>query len=169
MLFQTLLNSANKSIYITTPYFLPDSSARNELVRAVKERHLDVRIVVPGHHNDHVMTRSSSRRLYGDVLQAGGKIYEYEPSMIHAKILVIDGLWSVVGSTNFDSRSFGINDEVNMAVLDPQSCGASYPGFLERRAAEQGDFTTGTWQHRPHIERAHGCARRVVRTSAIGN
>ena len=61
MLFQTLLNSANKSIYITTPYFLPDSSARNELVRAVKERHLDVRIVVPGHQNDHAMTRSSSR------------------------------------------------------------------------------------------------------------
>jgi cardiolipin synthase len=76
VLFQTLLNSANKSIYITTPYFLPDASARSELVRAVKERHLDVRIVVPGYHNDHMMTRSSSRRLYGDVLEAGGKIYE---------------------------------------------------------------------------------------------
>ncbi len=65
------------------------------------------------------MTRSSSRRLYGDVLEAGAKIYEYQPSMIHAKILIIDGVWSVVGSTNFDSRSFAINDEVNLAVLDP--------------------------------------------------
>ena len=67
------LTPANKSIYITTPYFLPDSSARNELVRAVKGTQLDIKIVVPGHQNDHAMTRSSSRRLYGDVLEAGAK------------------------------------------------------------------------------------------------
>ena len=153
VLFQTLLNSANKSIYITTPYFLPDSSARNELVRAVKERHLDVRIVVPGHHNDHMMTRSSSRRLYGDVLEAGGKIYEYEPSMIHAKILIIDGIWSVVGSTNFDSRSFGINDEVNMAVLDPQLAARLAQDFW-KDVGQSREITFQQWQHRPHIERA---------------
>lgn len=154
VLFQTLLNSANKSIYITTPYFLPDSSARNELVRAVKERHLDVRIVVPGRHNDHMMTRSSSRRLYGDVLQAGAKIYEYEPSMIHAKILIIDGMWSVVGSTNFDSRSFGINDEVNMAVLDPQLAARLTQDFW-KDVQQSREITYSQWQHRPHIERAN--------------
>jgi cardiolipin synthase len=152
VLFQTLLAAASKSIYITTPYFLPDTSARNELVRAVK-RGVDVRIVVPGHKTDHAMTRSSSRRLYGDVLEAGAKIYEYEPSMIHAKILIIDGLWSVVGSTNFDSRSFGINDEVNIAVLDT--------GLSERLAKDfwndvgrSKQITFEQWKKRPHIERA---------------
>ena len=154
VLFQTLLNSANKSIYITTPYFLPDASARNELVRAVKERHLDVRIVVPGYHNDHMMTRSSSRRLYGDVLEAGGKIYEYEPSMIHAKILIIDGIWSVVGSTNFDSRSFGINDEVNMAVLDPQLAARLTQDFW-KDVQQSREISYWQWKHRPHIERAN--------------
>ena len=152
VLFQTLLASANKSIYITTPYFLPDSSARSELVRAVK-RGVDVRIVVPGHKTDHAMTRSSSRRLYGDVLEAGAKIYEYEPSMIHAKILIIDGIWSVIGSTNFDSRSFGINDEVNIAVEDA--------GLAERLAKDfwndvrqSKEITFEMWKKRPHFERA---------------
>jgi cardiolipin synthase A/B len=154
VLFQTLLASANKSIYITTPYFLPDASVRNELIRAVKERHLDVRIIVPGHKIDHAMTRSSSRRLYGDVLQAGGKIFEYEPSMIHAKILIIDGLWSVVGSTNMDSRSFAINDEVNIAVLEPalaQRLTADFTNDL----SQSKEITYEQWKRRPHFERAN--------------
>lgn len=154
VLFQTLLASANKSIYITTPYFLPDASVRNELVRAVEERRVDVRILVPGRHADHAMTRSSSRRLYGDVLKAGAKIYEYAPSMIHAKILVIDGIWSVVGSTNFDSRSFGINDEVNMAVLDPSLAKRLSQDFWND-VEKSKEVTLEAWEHRPHIERAH--------------
>jgi cardiolipin synthase len=153
VLFQTLLTSANKSIYITTPYFLPDASARNELTRAVKERSVDVRIVVPGHRSDHAMTRSSSRRLYGDVLEAGAKIYEYEPSMIHAKVLIIDGIWSIVGSTNFDSRSFGINDEVNLAVLDPALAERLSRDFWND-VKQSKEITFEKWKHRPHIERA---------------
>jgi cardiolipin synthase len=154
VLFQTLLSSANKSIYITTPYFLPDRSATAELVRAVRERKLDVRIVVPGHHNDHLMTRRSSRRLYGPILEAGAKIYEYQPAMNHTKSLVIDGMWGIVGSTNFDSRSFGINDEVNLAVLDK--------GFAKRLeddfwkdVSQSREITYEQWRRRPHIERAH--------------
>lgn len=116
ILVQTLLAAATKSILITTPYFLPDRSLRNELVRAIKERGVQVSILVPGTHSDHALTRSSSRRLFGDLLQAGASIYEYNPTMIHAKVLVVDGIWSVFGSTNFDSRSFGLNDEVNVAV-----------------------------------------------------
>lgn len=77
-------------------------------------------IVVPGKHSDHALTRSSGRGAYGDLLKAGAEIYEYEISMIHAKTMVIDEVWSVVGSANLDNRSFGINDEVNLAILDPQ-------------------------------------------------
>ena len=99
ILFQTLLASAHKSIRITTPYFLPDDSMRDELTRAIK-RGASVTILVPGQGSDHLLTRTSSRRLYGDLLRAGAKIYEYGPTMIHAKVLVLDSLWSVVGSTN---------------------------------------------------------------------
>jgi cardiolipin synthase A/B len=117
VVFQTLLASACRTIHITTPYFLPDRSARRELVRALK-RGVEVKILVPGVHSDHLLTRGSSRRLYGELLKHGAEIYEYEPSMIHVKSLVVDRVWSVIGSTNFDSRSFGINDEVNLAALD---------------------------------------------------
>ena len=118
ILFQTLLASAKKSIYITTPYFLPDRSAMGEMLRAMKERNVEIRIITPGRRSDHGMTRSSSRGLYGELLKAGAKIAEYQPAMIHQKMLVIDGVWSVVGSTNFDNRSFGLNDEVNVAARD---------------------------------------------------
>jgi cardiolipin synthase A/B len=117
VLFQTLVASAHKSIQITTPYFLPDPSLREELVHA-RERGVEVRILLPGGKSDHLMTRASSRRVYGPLLLAGTEIFEYQPSMVHAKIMVVDGMWSVVGSTNWDNRSFGLNDEVNLVTLD---------------------------------------------------
>jgi cardiolipin synthase A/B len=119
ILFQMLIASARKSIDITTPYFVPDSSMRQEMVRAL-HRGVQVRIIVPGKHADHYLTRSTGRQLFGELLKAGAKIYEYQPSMIHAKIMITDGAWVVFGSTNLDNRSFGINDEVNVAALDSQ-------------------------------------------------
>ncbi|HSV14405.1 MAG TPA: phospholipase D-like domain-containing protein, partial [Tepidisphaeraceae bacterium] len=115
VLFQTLLASAKQSIHINSPYFLPDRSVRRELIDAVK-RGVKVSVITPGKHSDHMMTRSASRRRYGELLAGGVTIHEYSPAMIHVKALVIDEIWSVVGSTNFDNRSFGLNDEVNLAV-----------------------------------------------------
>ena len=106
------------SIHITTPYFLPDRSTLAEIVKAVHERGVKVIVLTPGKHADHLFTRASSRRRYGELLKAGAEIYEYQPSMIHVKTMVVDGIWSVVGSTNFDNRSFGLNDEVNLAIRD---------------------------------------------------
>jgi cardiolipin synthase len=74
--------------------------------------------------------------------------------MIHAKILIIDGIWSVDGSTNFDSRSFGINDEVNMAVLDPQLAARLTQDFW-KDVQQSREITYWQWKHRPHIERAN--------------
>jgi cardiolipin synthase len=154
MLFQTLLASANKSIYITTPYFLPDKSAREEMIRVMKERGVEVRIVTPGKHSDHLLTRTSSRRLYGDLLKAGAQIYEYKPAMIHAKVMIIDGLWSVVGSTNFDNRSFGLNDEVNLAGFDARLAKRLQEDFA-RDMAESHAVTYEEWRRRSIFERAH--------------
>ncbi len=151
VLFQTLIAAARKSIYITTPYFLPDRSMREELVRA-KKRGVTVKIIVPGKHSDHVLTRSSGRSAYGDLLKAGAEIYEYESSMIHAKITIIDGLWSVVGSTNLDNRSFGINDEINLAVLDSQVATRLTQDFADD-ASHSRRVILAEWEKRSAFER----------------
>ena len=151
VLFQTLIAGARKSIYITTPYFLPDRSMTDELVHAV-ERGVRVNVIVPGKHDDHALTRSSGRSAYGRLLKAGATVYEYEPSMIHAKIAVFDGAWSVVGSTNLDNRSFGINDEVNVAVLNPEIASRLTRDF-EQDAAESRKVTLEEWKGRPLSER----------------
>jgi cardiolipin synthase len=154
MIFQTLLAAAQKSIHITTPYFLPDRYARAELVRAVEERGVEVKVVVPGSHADHLLTRRSSRRLFGKLLRAGAKIYEYQPAMIHTKVLLVDGQWSVVGSTNFDHRSFGINDEVNLIVSDPEIAARLERDFAEDLAHSKA-VSYRDWSRRSLIERGH--------------
>jgi cardiolipin synthase len=152
MLFQMLMASACRSIDITTPYFLPDEGVRRELIHAMRERGVEVRIIVPGRHSDHLLTRRSSRRLYGDLLRNGAKIFEYRPSMIHAKILVVDGMWSVVGSTNFDHRSFGINDEVNLAALD-ETLAARIGEDFQRDLTASHRVTLDEWNRRSPVER----------------
>jgi cardiolipin synthase len=117
MLMQLLVASAQKTIYVSTPYFLPDVDLRRELKEA-RQRGVDIKVITPGRHNDHLLTRSSSRRLYGELIQQGVEIYEYEPGMIHQKLMLVDGVWSVLGSTNMDNRSFHLNDEVNIAAFD---------------------------------------------------
>jgi len=117
MLFQFLIASAHECIEICSPYFLSDFSMRQELVRAAC-RGVIVRVIVPGRYNDHPAVRWASRRLYGELLRNGVEIHEYRPAMTHAKICVVDGVWSIVGSTNFDNRSFGLNDEINVAIMD---------------------------------------------------
>jgi cardiolipin synthase len=117
ILFQALMQSARETIRITTPYFLPDRSARRALVAAVR-RGVTVQILTAGPHIDHPLVRRMSHHSVRHVIEGGAEIFEYQPSMIHAKLMTIDGQWNVVGSTNFDHRSFALNDEVNLAVLD---------------------------------------------------
>jgi cardiolipin synthase len=144
--------SAQKSILITTPYFLPDKSMSNELLRAHR-RGVDIKIVVPGRQADHLLTRSASRLAYGQLLKEGVHIYEYQPAMIHAKILIIDSLWAVVGSTNMDHRSFGLNDEVNLAARD-RGFTARLERDFARDMAESRAISYEQWKHRPLLERA---------------
>jgi len=130
ILFQALIKSARGSIRITTPYFLPDRSARRALVEAV-QRGVQVQILTAGPHIDHPYIRTLSRHSSRHLLRGGAAIYEYLPAMIHAKLMTVDGQWNVVGSTNFDHRSFALNDEVNMAVLDRELAGVIEGDFLE--------------------------------------
>ncbi len=118
MLYQVLMDSARESIDITNPYFLPDYSARHALLRAMRQRRVRVRILTNGDKSDERFVTKLGRSLEVDLVRAGAEIYEYQPGMIHAKLMVIDGQWCVLGSANFDHRSFALNDEVNLAVLD---------------------------------------------------
>ena len=151
LVFQVLLASARQSILINSPYFLPDRSARRELVTAVK-RGVKVSVITPGPANNHPLTRLTSRRLYGQLLKGGVEIYEYQPGMIHKKALVIDSVWSVVGSTNFDTRSFGLNDEVNLAALDAELAGR-LAGDFESEKRQSRQITYEDWRRRPVPEK----------------
>lgn len=160
MLFQTLVASAHKSIQITTPYFLPDKSLREELVKA-RQRGVEVRVLLPGGKSDHLMTRASSRRVYGPLLLSGAEIYEYQPSMVHAKIMVIDDMWSVVGSTNFDNRSFGLNDEVNLVALDT-GLAAQLRSQFDGDIGKAERVTYDNWKNRSLWERAVEMAGYII-------
>ncbi len=117
ILFQALIKSAKETIRITTPYFLPDRSARRALVEAV-QRGVKMQVLTAGPKIDHPFVLKLSRHSSRHLLRGGAQIFEYQPSMIHAKLMTVDHQWCVVGSTNFDHRSFALNDEVNLAVLD---------------------------------------------------
>jgi len=109
--------AARRKIYIANPYFIPDQGAIDLLV-AAKGRGVDVRIMVAGIFNDNWMARQNSVRLYGPLLKAGIEIFEYNHTMLHQKTMVVDGVWSTVGTTNFDSRSFAHNEENNVCFCD---------------------------------------------------
>ena len=130
ILFQALINSARKTIRITTPYFIPDRSARQALIEAI-ERGVAVQILTAGPRIDHPIIRRLSHRSIRHLLEAEAEIFEYLPAMIHAKLMTVDGLWNVVGSTNFDHRSFALNDEVNLAVLDEQLAATIEQDFFD--------------------------------------
>jgi cardiolipin synthase len=111
----------------------------------VRDRGVEVKILTPGIHSDHAFTRNSSRTLYGPLLKRGVQIFEYQAAMIHVKALMIDDSWSVVGSTNFDHRSFELNDEVNLAVFDPLIARRLTADF-ERDLAQSRQITYEEWR-----------------------
>jgi cardiolipin synthase len=118
-LFTTCILSAQKRIWISSPYFLPNHDSRQALVRA-KKNGADVRILTTSSRSDKKFVYYASAELYREMLSGGVKIHEYQPSMLHAKSILIDDRWVSTGSANFDPRSFYHNDELNITTTDPQ-------------------------------------------------
>lgn len=116
MLFLLSISSAKKSILITNSYFIPDDSMIEALLKAAA-RGVHVVVLVPG-KIDHEITYRASRSEYGRMLLGGIQIFEYMAALMHAKTMVVDGVWASVGSTNFDNRSFALNEELNLTVYD---------------------------------------------------
>jgi cardiolipin synthase len=115
-MFLLAIASARRSIHITNPYFVPDEKLMSTLIEATK-RGVQIVLVVPG-AIDHNLVRGASRSEFGRLLKNGVQIYQYRPALLHAKTMVVDGIWATVGSTNLDHRSFALNDEVNVAIYD---------------------------------------------------
>jgi cardiolipin synthase len=116
MLFLLSISSAQKTIAITNPYFIPDKVMTEALVKAAA-RGVRVTVLTPGKIDSHI-TYTVSRSHYGPLLLGGVRIFEYQASLLHAKTMVVDGIWATIGSTNFDNRSFALNQELNLTVYD---------------------------------------------------
>ena len=114
--FLLAMAAAKHSIYITNPYFVPEDKMIQTLIAAAR-RNVRVVLLIPG-AIDHNIVRQASRSELGGLLQAGVRVYEYQPALLHSKTIVIDGIWATVGSTNLDSRSFALNDELNVIVYN---------------------------------------------------
>lgn len=142
---------ASKTLYITNSYFVPDEEFREMLLQAVK-RGVDVRVLTAGNNADVKTTLYAGRSYYDQLLRGGVRIYEYQPTMLHSKTIVADGLWSSVGSMNFDNRSMAFNDEANLDVLD-SNFGATMDSvfFDDLRYSKQ--ITLPAWDQRSAYEK----------------
>ncbi len=146
MLYFMAIQSARTSIHIQNAYFLPDDLIRTALIAAVG-RGVDVKVMVPGKNIDIPMVRLASRRHYGPMLEAGVKIYEYQPTMIHSKTAVVDGLFATIGSINFDSRSKSKNAEESLSFYD-RSFAALIEAMFQRDLERCKQVTYEAWRHR---------------------
>ena len=152
--FQLLMEGADHHIRINTPYFLPDRSLRRALT-SIARRGVVVTIIVPGPDTDQRWVRLASRRMWGPLLAAGVRIFEYRPSMMHAKVIIIDGEWALLGTTNMDNRSFEHNDEINVAMRDRAVAGRLLADY-ERDLIDSTEMTLERWQRRPLWEKIVG-------------
>ena len=152
--FQLLMEGADHHVRISTPYFLPDRALRRALVH-LAERGVAVDVIVPGRHTDQRWVRLASRRMWGQLLAAGVRIHEYRATMTHHKVLIVDELWAVLGTTNIDNRSFEHNDEINVALRDPEVASRLLVDYRRDLAASE-EVTFETWRRRPVWEKVVG-------------
>jgi cardiolipin synthase len=151
LMFQMAIASARKSIYLSTAYFLPNEKYRAELIKA-RERGVQIYIIVPGPNIDTKIVQHASRKEWGELLKAGIEIYEFQPARYHNKALIIDETFVSVGSTNFDNRSFSLNDEANLNIWDSEFAKTLIQAF-ERDRAKSRQVTLEEWNNRPQSEK----------------
>jgi cardiolipin synthase len=145
------ITGARKSLYISNSYFVPDDDFRELLVRAAK-RGVDVRVLTAGDRSDVKTTLYAGRARYPELLAGGVRVYEYEPTMMHAKTLVVDGVWASVGSLNFDNRSLVFNNESNIVALDEQ-VGASLDSMFMNDLRYAKEITLAQFNKRSIMEK----------------
>ncbi|MDB5873810.1 MAG: cls [Ramlibacter sp.] len=153
MMYLLSITAATRSIDLSSAYFVPDDITRKALVAAVK-RGVKVRIITPGENMDAETVRRASRGLWGELLEAGVEMYEYQPTMYHCKVMIVDGTMTSVGSTNFDVRSFRLNDEANLNIYDP-AFAARQTQVFEDDIKQSRRITLDGWKARPLVAKLH--------------
>jgi cardiolipin synthase A/B len=151
LMYLLSIASARRSVLLANSYFVPDALSVETLI-AARKRGVDVELIVPGAEIDSDVTRSASRRRWGPLLAAGITIHEYQPTMFHCKVMIVDDLWVSVGSTNFDNRSFQLNAEANLNALDATLARQERQAF-ERDRQRARLVTLEAWRQRPRLQR----------------
>ena len=147
LLYLYSVDAARQTIDIQSPYFVLDGSVRRALARA-RERGVKIRVLTDGEHTDTKSVKHASRNEYGDLLAAGDRLFEYQPTMMHTKAMIIDRRWSIFGSANFDNRSLELNDEITIAADDP-ALAETLSAAFEADLARSKEWTTDEWASRP--------------------
>jgi cardiolipin synthase len=151
-LYLLSIASARRTIDITTPYFVTDESTMWALEDALR-RGVKIRILLEGDITDAMPVKYASRRVYERLLQQGVELYEYQPTMMHAKVLVVDGVFSMFGSANFDNRSLELNDEMNVGVSS-RDLAARFTRDFEQDLTRCRRITLEQWRRRPLLDKA---------------
>ena len=151
LMYLLAITAAERSIYLSSAYFVPDEMTREALVEAVK-RGVKVQIITPGPHIDTETVRRASRARWGDLLEAGVEIFEYQPTMYHCKLMIVDERFASVGSTNFDPRSFDLNDEANLNIINDEFARQQVEVF-RRDLSQSRQIAFAQWRERPFFEK----------------
>ena len=151
LMYLLAITAAQRSIHLSTAYFVPDSLTLRTLADAVK-RGVKVQIITPGEHTDAEIVQHASRARWGALLEAGAEIYEYVPTMYHCKVMIVDALLVSVGSTNFDNRSFQLNDEANLNIYDAEFA-ARQVEIFEDDLRQSRRISLAEWRQRPRVEK----------------
>lgn len=152
LMYQLALTAAEKSVDLSMAYFVPDEVSSKILIEAI-QRGVKVRIITPGEIIDTQIVRAASRKTWGPLLKAGVEIYEFQPTMYHCKVMIIDGLMVSVGSTNFDNRSLSLNDEANLNIYD-SSFASRQTQIFEDDLKKARQISFEQWSDRPAKEKA---------------
>jgi cardiolipin synthase A/B len=146
LLFEMAIASAQEKLLIQNPYFIPDEEVVRLLARAVA-RGVEVRIMLPGPVTDSAVVKHAGHFYWDRLLAAGVEIYEYRKTLNHQKVLVVDGVWSFVGSTNLDDRSLDINDELSVGMLD-EATARRLEAAWDRDVRDCARIEAGAWERR---------------------
>ena len=152
LMYLMAITAARHTIHLSSSYFVPDELALRRRWSTRRKRGVKVQIITPGAHIDTEIVRRASRARWGPLLEAGVQIAEYQPTMFHCKVMVVDGLLVSVGSTNFDNRSFRLNDEANLNMYDAEFARRQIEIFEQDLQRSQ-LVTLQAWQERPWRER----------------
>lgn len=151
LLFWLSFANARDRLWICNSYFIPDARLRTAVMEAAR-RGVDVRVLVPGNHTDAVPVQLAGRTMYGELIEAGVRIWEFRPAMMHAKTVAVDARWSVIGSANLDERSMELNEENVVGIADPGFAAAIMAG-MEADFARSREVKLEEWRRRPVWQR----------------